>query len=144
MPSVNQTRYLTEFLLDRASKPETVITVLAPRDFEGCSWNPTAFFDPDLVDQFIAGNTNNVWLRFRNFRLKDIFFHAIHADERRALMQYDEFGSTPMFSQVSDTGYACKPESSCYSELTRLAALLESRGVLRRDDGYGPRRQRID
>jgi hypothetical protein len=95
MPSVNQTRYLTEFLLDRASKPETVITVLAPRDFEGCSRNTTAFFDPDLVDQFIAGNTNNVWLRFRNFRLKDIFFHAIHADERRALMQYDEFGERP-------------------------------------------------
>jgi hypothetical protein len=127
--TVNQTRYFTEFLLDRASKPETVMMVLAPRDFQGCSRNPTAFFDPDLVDQFVAGNTYRAWLRFRNFRLKDIFFHAIYADERRAQTRFDEFGSSQRVSEVPDTGYPFKPESSCYSELTRLATLLESRGV---------------
>jgi hypothetical protein len=127
--TVNQTRYFTEFLLDRASKPETVMMVLAPRDFQGCSRNPTAFFDPDLVDQFITGNINRAWLRFRNFRLKDIFFHAIDADERRNQIQFDEFGSIPLVNEVPDTGLPFTPEPGCYSELTRLAILLESRGV---------------
>jgi hypothetical protein len=127
--TVNQTRYLTEFLVERASKPETVMMVLAPRDFQGCSRNPTAFFDPDLVDQFIAGKTNKAWLRFRNFRLKDIFFHAIYARERRPQLQYDQFGSGPLTSEMPDTGYPFAPEPRCYSELTRLAKFLDSRGV---------------
>jgi hypothetical protein len=127
--TVNQTRYLTEFLVQRASSLETVMTVLAPRDFQGCSRNPTAFFDPDLVDQYIGGKVNKAWLRFRNFRLKDVFFHAIYADERRPQLQYDQFGSGPLTSEVPNTGYPFAPEPSCYSELTRLATLLGSRGV---------------
>jgi hypothetical protein len=127
--TVNQTRSLTEFLLERASKLQTVLMVVAPRDFQGCSRNSTAFFDPDLVDQFIAGNTNKAGLRFRNFRLKDVFLHAIYADERISDLQYDRFGSGPLVREVPDTGYPVEPESSCYSELTRLATLLGSRRV---------------
>jgi hypothetical protein len=127
--TVNQTRYLTEFLVQRASKPDTVMTVLAPRDFQGCSRYPTAFFDPDLLDQFMDRQVNKAWLRFRNFRLKDVFFHAIYADERRSSLQYDQFGSAPLTSEVPHTGHAFAPESPCYSELTRLATLLESRGI---------------
>jgi hypothetical protein len=127
--TVNQTRYLTEFLLPRASKLETVMMVLAPRDFQGCSRNPTAFFDADLVDQFLSGKVNKAWLRFRNFRLKDVFLFAIYADERRSELQYDEFGSGPLVTKVPDTGYPFAPEPSCYSELTRLATYLESRGI---------------
>jgi len=125
----NQTRYLAEFLIQRASRVETVMMVLAPRDFQGCSRNPTAFFDPDLVDQFIAGDINKAWLRFRNFRLKDVFLHAIYADERKAQVQFDQFGSGPLFSEAPHTGYPFKPESDCYSELTRLADMLESKDI---------------
>ena len=127
--TVNQTGYLTEFLVERASKPETVMVVLAPRDFQGCSRNPTAFFDPDLVDQFIDGKVYKAWLRFRNFRLKDVFFHAVYADERRLQMQYDQFGSGPLTNDEPDTGHPFKPEPRCYSELTRLATFLEARGI---------------
>jgi hypothetical protein len=127
--TVNQTRYLTEFLLPRASKPETVMMVLAPRDFQGCSRNPTSFFDTDLVDQFLDGKVYRAWLRFRNFRLKDVFFHAIYADERRSQLQYDQFGSGPLVTKVSDTGHRFVPEPSRYSELTHLASFLESRGI---------------
>jgi hypothetical protein len=127
--TVNQTRYLTEFLLPRASNAGTVMMVLAPRDFQGCSRNPTAFFDPDLVDQFLDGAVYRAWLRFRNFRFKDVFFHAVYADERRSLLQYDEFGSGPLTSKVPDTGHSIVTEPGCYSELTRLANFLESRGT---------------
>ncbi len=127
--TVNQTRYLTEFLVQRASKLETIMMVLAPRDFQGCSRNPTAFFDPDLVDRFIDGKVNEAWLRFRNFSLKDVFFHAIYADERRPELRYDEFGSGPLTTAVPNTGHPFAPEPSCYPELTRLAALLDSKGI---------------
>ena len=103
--------------------------VLAPRDFQGCSRNPTQFFDPDLVDQFMAGNTNKAWLRFRNFRVKDVLLHAIYAHERRADLLYDRFGSGPLVREVPETGYRFEPESGCYRELTQLATLLESKGV---------------
>ncbi|WP_454643661.1 hypothetical protein [Bradyrhizobium liaoningense] len=131
--TVNQTRYMTEFLLSRASNAKTVMMVLAPRDFQGCSRSPTAFFDPDLVDQFIDRKLSNrlhrAWLRFRNFRLKDVFFHVLYAEERRSELQFDEFGSGPLVRDVPDVGYPVKPESSCYSELTGLATWLESKGI---------------
>jgi hypothetical protein len=127
--TANQTRYLTEFLIQRAPKLETVMMVLTPRDFQGCLRNPTAFFDPDLVDQFLAGKISRAWLRFRNFRLRDVFLHAVYADERSAQVQFDQCGSSPLVSEVQDTGYPVRPESSCYAEVTRLAALLESKGI---------------
>lgn len=127
--TVNQTRYLTEYLLPRALKVGTVMMVLAPRDFQGCSKNPTAFFDPGLVDQFLGGTVYRAWLRFRNFRLNDVFFHAVYAEERRPLLQFDEFGSSPLISNVTLTGQPFVPELGCYAELTRLATFLESRGT---------------
>ena len=127
--TMNQSRYLTEFLVQRASRLETVMMVLAPRDFQGCSRNPAAFFNPDLVDRFIAGEVNKAWLRFRNFSLKDIFFHAIYADERRPQLQYDKFGSGPLMTGVPDTGQPVALEPGCYSELRRLAGMLEAKGI---------------
>lgn len=127
--TVNQVRYLSEFLLQRTSALKTVVTVLAPRDFERCSRNPTSFFDPDLIDQYILGKINGWWLRFRNFRALDVIQHAIYANERRPLLTYDKFGSGPLTSDKPYSGRSFAPEAECYAELTRLATLLESRGV---------------
>jgi hypothetical protein len=127
--TINQTRFLTEYYLQRVTETKTVLTVLAPRDFEGCSRNPTAFFDPDIADPYIDGQTNPWWLYFRNFRFRDVLLHAIHADQRRPEMKYDRYGSGPLTRAVPETGRPFKPELSCYSELTRLANVLESKGV---------------
>jgi len=127
--TINQTRYLTEYFLQRAPETKTLLTVLTPRDFEGCSRNPTAFFDPEIADSYIGGQTSPWWLYFRNFRFRDVLLHAIYAGERRLEMTYDRYGSGPLTRVLQDTGRPIKPEPACYSELTRLASLLESRGV---------------
>jgi hypothetical protein len=103
--------------------------VLTPRDFDGCSRNRTEFFDPEIASRYLENDGYSWWLYFRNFRLKDILFHALYADERRAQMNYDPFGSGPLTRDTPDAGYPVKPESRCYAELTQLARLLEARGV---------------
>lgn len=127
--TINQTRYLTEYFLQRAPEIKTLLTVLTPRDFEGCSRNPTAFFDPAIADPYIDGEASPWWLYFRNFRLRDVLLHAIYAGERRPELTYDRYGSGPLVRAVQDMGRPFKPEAPCYSELTRLAKLLEAKGV---------------
>jgi hypothetical protein len=127
--TINQTRYLTEYYLQRAPEIKTFVTVLTPRDFEGCSRNPTAFFDPEVADPYIGGQASPWWLYFRNFRFRDVLLHAIYADERRLEMNYDRYGSGPLTRAAHNTGRPFRPEPPCYSELTRLAGLLESKGV---------------
>ncbi len=127
--TVNQTRYLAEYLVQRGT-PKTLMTVLAPRDFEGCSRNRTAFFDPDIADQFIEGSGYEWWLYFRNFRLRDVVMHALDATERRNLTENnDQFGSGPLLKDVPDVGRPFKPEAQCYAELTQLAKFLASRDI---------------
>lgn len=127
--TMNQTRYLTGYILDRAAAAKTVLTVLAPRDFEGCSRNRTAFFDPSIADRYIDRASSGWWLYFRNFRLNDILGHALYAQERRAILKFDPFGSGPLTNATPDTGRAFKPEPGCYPELTELAKSLDAKGI---------------
>jgi hypothetical protein len=127
--TINQTRYLTEYLLERAPATKTVLTVVTLRDLEGCSRNPTAFFDPKVADDYLEGRSYPWWLYFRNFRFKDILFHALYAGERRSQMQYDRFGSGPLTRQNAELGHAFTPEAACYAELGQLATMLRARGV---------------
>ncbi len=126
--TVNQTRHLTEFLIQRASKPSTAIMVLAPRDFQGCSRNLTAFFDPEVADPYIDGKKIAWWLYFKNFRFKDVLIHAIYAGDRRQEMKFDPFGSGPLTRAVPDTGYPFAPE---FSLLFGVDAPCHSAGIAR-------------
>lgn len=127
--TLNQTRYMTEYLVDRTPRLNTVMMVIAPRDLDGCSRNATAFFDRELVDQYLDGRASALWLRFRNFRAKDVLLHAWHADQRRPDMRYDRYGSGPLVRAEPDLGWPVQPESSCFPELARIAALLEARNI---------------
>lgn len=127
--TINQTRFLVQYLLDRAPKTKTLLTVLTLRDLEGCSRNPTAFFDPELADEYIDGRSYAWWLYFRNFRLTDIVLHALYAGDRRPLMKYDQFGSGPLTRHPPETGHPVAPENGCFLELRRLATMLEAKGV---------------
>ncbi|MFC7610056.1 hypothetical protein [Teichococcus aestuarii] len=52
---IDQTAFLASFLLDRAPQVRTVMVVLAPRDFESCPAEATAFFDTALGDAYLSG-----------------------------------------------------------------------------------------
>lgn len=126
---MNQTRYLTEYLVGRAKSPKTVITVVAPRDFEGCSRSRSDFFDPDVADQYIDTSGSGWWLYFRNLRFNDIVSHALYAHERKSEFEFDAFGSGPLVRDTPDAGYVFKPEIACFSQLRDLANWLESKGI---------------
>lgn len=127
--TINQTRYLTEFLLQYATQVKVVMTVLTIRDLDGCARNQTAFFDTELADKYITGRIEGWWLYFRNFRLRDIFLHALYASERLPLMQYDQYGSSPLQTDASDPGRAWTADATCFAELRSFAAMLESRNI---------------
>jgi hypothetical protein len=126
---LNQTRFLTDYLLEQGATPKVVMTVIAPRDFETCSNNPTAFFDPALATNYIEGRKSGWALYFWNFRLKDIALHALYADERRAQLSFDRFGSGPLTRATPDIGGPFSPDSTCYAELTLMARSLEAKGI---------------
>jgi hypothetical protein len=126
---LNQIRYMTEFFVDREPGPKIVLTVLAPRDLEGCSRIPTSFFDRDVGRRYIRGAANDWWLYFRNMRVASFFTHVINADERRPELEYDAFGSGPLTRAVPESGRAFAPEAGCYSELSRLARALEQKDI---------------
>lgn len=127
--TLNQVRYLTEYFVGSLPAPKTVLTVVAPRDLEACSKNPTAFFDPDLVTQYVSGGGGSWWLYFRNLRPAHLALHVINADARRSELRYDRFGSGPLTRATPDPGRPFVPEPRCYSELTKLAEMLTAKGI---------------
>ena len=58
---VDQTAFLAEVLLQRMPRVDTVLTVLAPRDFETCPAEDTAFFDPQAFETYLSGKAPG-WL----------------------------------------------------------------------------------
>lgn len=127
--TVNQTRYLTAYLIDKAPQLKTVMMVVAPRDLDGCSRNPEAFFDRELTDDYLDRRISGLWLRFRNFRAKDVVLHALQADQRRPNMVYDPYGSGPLIRAVPDVGWPVQPERACFAELTRIADTLADKDI---------------
>lgn len=127
--TINQTRYLTSYLVEKAPDVKTVMMVVAPRDFDGCARNPDAFFDRELVDDYLNRRVSGMWLRFRNFRARDVLTYAVNAEQRRSDLVYDDHGSGPLTRQVPDIGWAVEPETACFAELTGMAQFLDSKNI---------------
>lgn len=60
---VDQTAFLTGLLLERAPQLRTVLSVMAPRDFESCGPQDAAFVDEDLARAYLAGQVPG-WLPY--------------------------------------------------------------------------------
>ena len=50
---VNQTAYLTDFLLDNMPSVKSVLSVFSMRDFSACLTSPTAFFRPEDAESYV-------------------------------------------------------------------------------------------
>ncbi|MDJ0387009.1 hypothetical protein QMO56_02690 [Roseomonas sp. E05] len=60
---IDQTAYMAEFLLERMPRVDTVLAVVAPRDFEACPASQRAFFDPHLGGAYLGGEVPS-WLPY--------------------------------------------------------------------------------
>lgn len=60
---IDQTAFMAGFLLERMPRVETVVSVVAPRDFEACPAGQRAFFDPHLAGAYLSGEVPS-WLPY--------------------------------------------------------------------------------
>jgi hypothetical protein len=126
---VHQIRAFTRFMLDYEPHVRTVLTVLAPRDFEDCRGSPARFFDRSTARGYLDGRVSGWWLYFRNFRPLSFTRDALQRPGREAELVYDPHGSSPMPGDDSDAGRAFTLDRACFDALRGLAEDLERRGV---------------
>lgn len=129
---MNQTAFLTEFLLDRMPTVDTVVTVVAPRDFSDCRDIDTKFFNTDHAGTYIFDKGFPWYLYFTNFRPRPFFLDLIRLPEMRLDPRSDKsvrmetFGAGPIL--VEHTFYP-EPrfDDQCFQWLTKLEEIVTSR-----------------
>jgi hypothetical protein len=133
---VDQTAFLTGFLLARMPRVETVLVVVAPRDFEECSSGDTAFFEPRLADAYLSGYVP-AWLPYlTGFRPRYVLGEALRRHRERrsgevqpaAMALSDRYGSS-ILRQPYDWRPALQIDRRCFDGLAALEAAVAARGA---------------
>ena len=65
---VNQTAYLTDFLLDNMPSVKSVMSVFSMRDFSACAVSPTEFFRREDAEGYVFDKRPGWHLYLKNFR----------------------------------------------------------------------------
>ncbi|MFC7738945.1 hypothetical protein ACFQX4_24840 [Roseomonas sp. GCM10028921] len=125
---IDQTDHLTAFLLSRMPEVTTVVTVVAPRDFESCVPEERAFFDTSLAEAYLDRQVPH-WLPYiTGFRPA---YLAREFLARKARMPAD--AQDPLGSSILRRPHSWRPapafDARCYSALTELEATVTSHGA---------------
>lgn len=125
---IDQTEYLAAFLLGRIPEVDTVITVVAPRDFESCAPEERAFFDAALTATYLDRQVPH-WLPYvTGFRP---LYLARESLARRASPPDDP--QDPLGSSILRNPHFWRPapafDARCYDALTELEETVTSRGA---------------
>lgn len=130
---MNQTAFYGEYLLDRLPEVETVVTVVSPRDFEGCDSDRSDFFDARTGDWYMFDGIYPWWLYASNMKPRVFASDVIrlarmrHLQSEEDLLDNDRYGSSFQHKTLpwsEDVTFA----DSCFSALTRLEAVVADRG----------------
>ncbi len=129
---VDQTAYLTEFLLQRMPDVKTVLTVLAPRDFEACPDEATAFFDERLGAAYVDGQVPR-WLPYLT-GFRPLYLAREVVDLRRGRpLGPEDVASDGLGSEILRAPQEWRPppefDEACYDGLARLEATAAARGA---------------
>ncbi|MFN7054707.1 hypothetical protein [Hyphomonas sp.] len=130
--NVDQTAYLTEFLLPRMPQLDTLVTSFIPQDFEGCRPGDAAFFDRQLAGAVFDRRVPEWAPYITGFRPMHLFTYAFQKSRGTGgfgvALHEDGLGSA-VFAEPFDWWPDLNISEACYSELTRLEALTRARGV---------------
>jgi hypothetical protein len=128
----DQTAYLAEFLLERMPRVRTVVTVVAPRDFESCPPQDTAFFDPDLARGYLSGGLPGWVLRIAGFRplhlVRDALRLRRESEEGPGRTHDDGHGSS-ILQYRQEWRPPLRIDDRCYAGLARLEAAAAKAGA---------------
>lgn len=129
---VDQTAYLSEFLLPKMPELDVLVAVFLPRDFESCIESETAFFDARVAGGVFERRLP-VWLPyitgFRPAHLATYAYQRANGTGGFGVgVHEDGLGST-VFAELFDWWPDLSFSDTCYDALTRLEEIIKAGGV---------------
>jgi hypothetical protein len=125
---INQTAYLTEFLLESMPRVNTVLVVVAPRDFENCHPESSEIFDPRLARAYIRGGIPH-WVPYiTGFSPFNLPRQISDKRELEGRLLHDDYGSAVFMSRY-DWWPELVLDGRCYDALAELERLVVERGA---------------
>jgi len=128
---IDQTAYMAGFLLERMPRVDTVLAVVAPRDFEACPASQRAFFDPHLAGAYL-GSRVPAWLPYvTGFR--PIYLAREAIEQENLPPGPDAVALDGHGSSILRKPHSWRPapvfDPSCYEGLATLEETVTSRGA---------------
>lgn len=131
---IDQVAFYTAFLLDHLDQVETVVSVVAPRDFADCNEPERAFFSRERAARYVFEGDSPLPLYFTNLRPISFVRDALGTAERRTNsaahgpLVMDPFGAGPIVGRAEWTEIP-QLDERCFSALARFEAMLAARGL---------------
>ncbi len=129
---IDQTAFLASFLLERLPRLDTLVVVLAPRDYENCTPGETAFFEPGLAGAYVDG-VAPAWLvhllGFRPVWLLREVIRLQRTDGRGAVGAMDDPLGSSILQRKASYWPAAVLDARCDPWLTRLETIAAEQGV---------------
>jgi hypothetical protein len=132
---VNQTAYLTDFLLDNMPSVKSMMSVFSMRDFSACSTSPTEFFRLEDAESYLFDSYPAWHLYLKNFRpgafVRDVIdLPAMRSGENAsAPLVMDPYGSGPLTLPVPNIRENFDLDPTCLDHLTVMSENLSRRGI---------------
>jgi hypothetical protein len=134
---MNQTTYVTEYLVGRMPSVQAVMTILAPQDLTDCSNTNSRVFDIGDVDDFVFRRSSEFAFYLKYFDpltlIKNVFI--LRAMRKGGLpfdeIRMDRYGDAPIDTEASrDLTYGAlpPPDPVCLEALQKLAYDLAAGG----------------
>jgi hypothetical protein len=132
---VNQTAYLTDFLLDNMPSVKSVMSVFSMRDFSACSTSPTAFFRPEEAESYVFDRDPAWHLYLKNFRPMAFARDVIDLPAMRSReapygsLVMDKYGSGPLTLPTPEIRKNFDLDPTCLDHLSAMTENLSQRGI---------------
>jgi hypothetical protein len=131
---ISETTYYTAFLLRHMTQVRTVVSVVAPRDFEKCASPKEHFFSETLAAAYVFRGMSPFPIHFANFRPIDFLSDALHIKRMRTDPYYqfsmvmDGYGSSPLHT---GTGWLPEPvfDDMCFAALREFEKVVNAAGA---------------
>jgi hypothetical protein len=131
---VSEMVYYTDFLLSRMPDVQTVVSVVAPRDFERCTARREAFFPAMLAERYVFDDMTPFPIYLANLVphrfMRDVLrIRQMRSDPNAALsLVMDEHGAGPMHTSgdwLPEPAFA----DMCFAALTELERIVTLNGA---------------
>jgi hypothetical protein len=132
---ISETAYYAEFLLDHLPDVKTVVSVVAPRDFERCVAPKDAFFSAPLAGAYLFAGMPAFPLYLLNFVPHKFVRNVFRIEQWRndpnqaESLVMDEYGSGPLHTVTSWLPEPAVAEM-CFQALAELERLVLARGAV--------------